>query len=121
MFQDKVAVVTGGAQGIGRCICEEFAKQGAKVCTIDLLENDFFQGDVGKKEDLEQFAQKVIQTYGRVDFLVNNAKPLFLGIDTCTWEQFNQALQVGVAAPFYLTQLLLPYLGKGASIVNISS
>ncbi len=121
MFQDKVAVVTGGAQGIGRCICEEFAKQGAKVCTIDLLENDFFQGDVGKKEDLERFAQKVIQTYGRVDFLVNNAKPLFLGIDTCTWEQFNQALRVGVAAPFYLTQLLLPYFGQGASIVNISS
>ena len=121
MFQDKVAVVTGGAQGIGRCICEEFAKQGARVCTIDLLENDFFQGDVGKKEDLERFAQKVIQTYGRVDFLVNNAKPLFLGIDTCTWEQFNQALQVGVAAPFYLTQLLLPYFGEGASIVNISS
>lgn len=121
MFQDKVAVVTGGAQGIGRCICEEFAKQGARVCTIDLLENDFFQGDVGKKEDLERFAQKVIQTYGRVDFLVNNAKPLFLGIDTCTWEQFNQALQVGVAAPFYLTQLLLPYFGQGASIVNISS
>lgn len=121
MFQDKVAVVTGGAQGIGRCICEEFAKQGAKVCTIDLQENDFFQGDVGKKEDLERFVQKVIQTYGRVDFLVNNAKPLFLGIDTCTWEQFNQALQVGVAAPFYLTQLLLPYFGEGASIVNISS
>lgn len=121
MFQDKVAVITGGAQGIGRCICEEFAKQGARVCTIDLLENDFFQGDVGKKEDLERFAQKVIQTYGRVDFLVNNAKPLFLGIDTCTWEQFNQALQVGVAAPFYLTQLLLPYFGEGASIVNISS
>ncbi len=121
MFQDKVAVVTGGTQGIGRCICEEFAKQGAKVCTIDLLENDFFQGDVGKKEDLERFAQKIIQTYGRVDFLVNNAKPLFLGIDTCTWEQFNQALQVGVAAPFYLTQLLLPYFGEGASIINISS
>ena len=121
MFQDKVAVVTGGTQGIGRCICEEFAKQGAKVCTIDLLENDFFQGDVGKKEDLERFAQKIIQSYGRVDFLVNNAKPLFLGIDTCTWEQFNQALQVGVAAPFYLTQLLLPYFGEGASIINISS
>ena len=43
-FQDKVVVVTGGVQGIGKCICEEFKKAGANVCLIDLLENEYFQG-----------------------------------------------------------------------------
>jgi len=121
MFRDKVVVVTGGAQGIGRCICEEFAREGAKVCTIDLQENPYFVGDVGCEEDLRRFAQKVIAEHGRVDILVNNAKPNTKGIESCSFAEFNYALQVGVTAPFYLTQLFLPYFGKGASIVNISS
>ena len=45
-FENKVAVVTGGAKGIGKCICEEFEKQGAKVCIIDLLDNPYFTGDL---------------------------------------------------------------------------
>ena len=57
-FENKVVVVTGGAQGIGKCICEEFEKLGAKVCTIDLQENNYFQGDVADKETLEKFAEK---------------------------------------------------------------
>lgn len=51
----------------------------------------------------------------------NNAKPLFKGIDKCTWEEFNYALRVGITAPFRLTQLFLPYFAPGASVVNISS
>ena len=121
MFQDKVVVVTGGAMGIGKCICEEFRKAGAKVCTIDLLENPYFVGDIGNEETLVQFAEKVIADYGRVDCLINNAKPDFKGINECTWEEFNYALRVGVSAPFRLSQLFLPYFGEGASIVNISS
>ena len=50
IWKDKVAVVTGGAHGIGRCICQEFEKEGARVCVIDLLENPFFQGDLADKE-----------------------------------------------------------------------
>ena len=63
----------------------------------------------------------MIDEYGRVDFLVHNALPLMKGLDTCTYEEFNYALRVGVTAPFYLTKLLAPYFAPGASVVNISS
>ena len=121
MFRDKVVVVTGGAMGIGKCICEEFQKAGARVCTIDLLDNPYFVGDIGDEETLVRFAEKVIADYGRVDCLINNAKPVFKGIGSCTWEEFNYALRVGVSAPFRLSQLFLPHFAEGASIVNISS
>ena len=52
-FQNKVVVVTGGARGIGKCICEQFEKAGATVCVIDVLDNDFFVGDLSEKETLE--------------------------------------------------------------------
>lgn len=120
-FKDKVVVVTGGAKGIGKCICEEFEKEGAKVCIIDLLENPYFTGDIAEEETLRRFADKVISEHGRVDCLINNAKPLFKGIGACTYEEFNYALKVGVSAPFLLTQLFLPYFAEGAAVVNISS
>lgn len=121
MFSGRVAVVTGGAKGIGKTIAEEFRKAGAEVCIIDLLPNDYFVGDVAEQSVLEAFAQKVIGEYGRVDFIVHNALPLMKGLDECTFEEFNYALRVGVTAPFYLTKLLAPYFAPGASIVNISS
>ena len=121
MFQDKVVVITGGAGGIGRCIAEEFTKQGAHVCVIDTAEGSHYVGDIGDKATLEAFAGWVIDTYGRVDVLVNNAKPLTRGLDSCTYEEFNYAMRVGVTAPFFLTQLFLPHLGEKASIINISS
>ena len=68
-----------------------------------------------------RFSDKVIAEYGHVDYLINNAPPLFKGIDSCTWEEFNYALRVGVSAPYRLTQLFLPHFAEGAAIVNISS
>ena len=121
MFRDKVVVVTGGVKGIGKCICEEFEKAGAKVCIIDILENPYFVGDIAEEENLTNFANKVIAEHGKVDILVNNALPFMRGIDSCTFEEFNHALKVGVTAPFYLTKLFLPYFAEGASIVNMSS
>ena len=121
MFQNRVVVVTGGAKGIGKTIADEFRKTGAHVCVIDLLENDYFVGDLADQTVLDAFADKVIADYGRVDVLVNNALPLMKGIDECTYEQFNYALRVGVTAPFYLTKRFAPYFAPGASVINISS
>ena len=121
MFQDKVVVITGGAGGIGKCIAEEFRKQGAHVCVIDCAEGSHYVGDIAEKVTMEDFADQVIKAYGRVDILVNNAPPDFIGIDSCSYEQFQHALAVGVTAPFYLAKLFAPYFAPGAAIVNISS
>ena len=120
-FTNKIAVVTGGARGIGKCIREAFEVAGATVCVIDLLDNDYFVGDLADKETLERFAAKVISDYGRVDFLIHNAAPKMCGLTEGSYEDFEYALRVGVTAPFYLTKLLSPYFGEGASVVNISS
>ena len=121
MFQNKVVVITGGAGGIGKCIAEEFGKQGAHVCVIDCAEGEHYVGDIARQEVLEDFAKTVIDRYGRVDVLVNNAPPAFVGIDECSYEQFQRSLAIGVTAPFYLSKLFAPYFTQGASIINISS
>ncbi|MBP5306944.1 MAG: SDR family oxidoreductase [Paludibacteraceae bacterium] len=146
-FKDKVAVITGGLRGIGFCIADEFRKKGASVCIIDkdvttqadtaakqvqtsmpdspdgnhLSEAGLFVGDLADKRTLERFAAEVIDKYGRVDYLINNAKPLTKGIDECSYEEFQYALSVGVTAPFYLAKLFMPHFAEGAAIVNISS
>ena len=117
----KTAVVTGGAQGIGKAIADSFRAQGAVVHVIDKQPGDWFVGDVSDKETLEKFASYVIGQSGHVDYLVNNALPVMKGIDECSYEEFQYALSVGVTAPFYLTKLLMPYFSRGASIINISS
>ncbi len=121
MFNGKAAVITGGANGIGKCIAEEFRKNGAFVEIIDIAEGDHFVGDLSKKSDIEAFADMVIKKYGYIDILVNNAIPLMKGIDECSYEEFSYALAVGVTAPFYLSKLFSPYFRKGGSIINISS
>ena len=121
MFQDKIVAVTGGANGIGKCIAEEFRKNGAIVYVIDIAEGDHFVGDIADKATLEQFADMIIGRHGHVDVLVNNALPIMKGIDQCTYEEFSYALAVGVTAPFYLSKLFAPHFPAGSSIINISS
>ena len=121
MFENKVVVVTGGANGIGKCIAEEFRKADATVCVIDKAEGNHYMGDISRQEVLEAFAADVIAKYGHVDVLVNNALPIMRGIEECTYEEFQYALAVGVTAPFYLSKLFAPHMPVGSSIINISS
>ena len=121
MSEKKVAVVTGGAHGIGKAVADAFRAEGVTVHVIDKTQGEWFTGDVSDKETLERFAKEIESTSGHVDFLVNNALPLTKGIDECSYEEFQYALSVGVTAPFYLTKLLMPLFSKDASVVNISS
>ena len=120
-LEGKVAVVTGGARGIGATIAQAFREVGATVHIIDIVPGDWFVGDVSDKATLERFAARVIEASGHVDVLVNNALPRMKGLDECTYEDFQYALAVGVTAPFYLTKLLAPHFAAGASVVNIAS
>ncbi len=120
-FSGKTAVITGGSHGIGKAIAEAFRSEGSSVYIIDKTPGSGFTGDIGGKETLERFAGHVIEQAGHIDFLINNAPPLMKGIDECSYEEFSNALAVGITAPFYLTKLFLPYFAQGAAIVNISS
>lgn len=118
---DKIAVITGGAKGIGKCIADEFRKNEAVVYVIDKAEGDHFVGNISDKTVLERFASKVIKENGHIDFLINNALPNMKGIDECSYEEFQYAISVGVTAPFYLSKLFAPHFGNNGSIINISS
>lgn len=120
-FKNKTVVVTGGASGIGKTICDEFKKYGANVCIIDLQKNDYFVGDIADEKTLCLFAEKVISDYQSVDCLINNAMLSKGGLMNCSYDDFNYVLKVGVTAPFMLSKLFLNHFNEGASIVNISS
>ena len=133
-MEHKIAIVTGGANGIGRCITETFIKAQYSVTVIDtdavsgerlaqtygdaLL---FYRGDITEQAVMDGFVDAVIARYDKVDALVNNACLSRGGLRSCGYEDFNYVLRLGVSAPFYLTQRLMPHFNPGASVVNIAS
>lgn len=127
MFKNKVAVITGGANGIGKHIAESFMKEGAKVAVIDYQMSDspydlFFQGDISEEKVLETFKSMVIEAFGTIDFLIHNACLSRGGIlSECSYEDFLYVQKIGVVAPYFLTKLFLPHFSSQGSIVNISS
>ena len=132
-YKNYGVVVTGGGHGIGNAIIEEFVREGAKVCFIDInadygksLVSEsvfFFHGDVYLEDDLNQFICFCKEKLERIDVLVNNACVSHQGIlNQCNYQEFQKSLSIGVTAPYYLSLQCQDELKKNkGSIINIAS
>lgn len=135
------AVITGGARGIGKAICELFADQGAKTAVTDILDDEgrqvtagirdqggdaeFFHLDTSQEEQVKEVLAQVNDRFGGIQVLVNNAgvsgpnKPTH-EIELAEWQRL---MDINVTGVFLCTKYAIPYmkLGNGGSIINLSS
>lgn len=139
-LKGKVAIITGGDSGIGRATAVLFAREGANVAIAYLDEHDdarltreaceaegaevlLSAGDLGDPKHCEGLVRAVIDKWGRLDVLVNNAGEQHPDeeVGDITPEQLQRTFQTNIYSMFYLVQAARPHLGKGASIVNCTS
>ena len=137
MIDGKVAIVTGAAQGIGRAIADELARQGARIVVADLRGAEeaasvFPDGvgitaDVGDEASVQRLVDEVVERCGTVDVLVNNAG-LYASLEMRSFEQipleeWRRVMDVNVASMFLMARAVVPVMraGGGGRIVNISS
>ena len=139
-LRDKVIIVTGGDSGLGRAASVAFVKEGAKVVIVYLNETRdaldtkryleslggeclLIKGDISKHSTCKQVVKEVIDKYGKIDVLVNNAGVQYQQdrLEDISDEQFDWTMKVNIYGMFYLTKEVLPYLKSGASIINLSS
>lgn len=133
-LEGKVAIVTGGNQGIGRAIAETLAGEGAEVAVGDLVQGRADAGKAGKlfflvldvteEASIRAFVDQVLERFGRIDILVNNAGlVMHKSIDDQTAEDWDRLMAVNLRGPFLMTKYVVPEMrriGSGA-IVNIGS
>lgn len=138
-LQGRIAVVTGGAQGIGKAIAMLFQEQGAQVCIVDCDREAgartaegltragspvrFLVADLARNSEMTKISYEIGSCYGRVDILVNNAGiEVERSLEETTPEVWDRVLGVNLRAPFLLMQALLPcFPAEGGAVVNISS
>lgn len=137
---DKVAIITGGDSGIGQAVAIAFAREGADVAiayleedkdagqTKQLVEDEGrdclpIRGDIGDKEFCRQFTNAVIDKFGKVDVLVNNAGEQHpqKKLEEISSEQLERTFRTNVYGMFYMTQAVMTHLDKGSSIINTTS
>ena len=130
-LQGKVAVVTGGAQGIGRAISETFEREGAKVIAVDMQEATFesenikgYALNVTDRNAIAEFFNWAVAEYGKIHILVNNAGITRDGlINKMTEEMWDLVIDVNLKGVFNMAQVIGPHMmekGQG-SIINIAS
>ncbi|MGL4606288.1 MAG: beta-ketoacyl-ACP reductase [Eubacteriaceae bacterium] len=130
-LEGKIAIVTGGGQGIGKCICECFAKNGAKVIAVDMgkisIENKNIEGyilNVTDREAVNAFSKEMAINYGKIDILVNNAGITRDALTVkMTEEMWDVVIDVNLKGVFNMTQAIIPLMleNKEGSIINIAS
>ncbi len=138
-FLNKVAVVTGAGEGIGACIAQNYAKEGAHVIIVDRDEeagvevqgyiNDdggsayFVKTDVSKETDVIDMVGQVTNRFGHIDILINCAASNATGtLFTRTIEEWNRVLAINITGPYLLTKYIAPHMkNEGSTIVNIAS
>jgi NAD(P)-dependent dehydrogenase (short-subunit alcohol dehydrogenase family) len=127
-LQGKVAVVTGGARGIGAAIAAGLEAEGATVVVADLNPPDGgIRADVSSDEDVARMVSEVLERHGRIDVLVNNAG-LYASLEMRAFteiplEEWNRVMEVNVASMFLTCRAVVPVMREqgGGKIVNISS
>ena len=140
ILKDKVAIVTGAAQGIGASFAVGYAREGARIVIADILDGNqaveavekagseaiYVKIDVTKQDECDAMAKAAIDRFGSIDILVNNAaifgnltlRP-FTEIST---EEYNRVMQVNATGPFHCIKAVFPYMKEeGGKIINISS
>lgn len=130
-LENKIAIVTGGARGLGQAMAELFAKEGAKVIAADMGDLNYsnpnvegYKLNVANAEDCKAFFDYVMEKYGRIDVLVNNAGITRDSLTKkMTDEQWNLVIDVNLKGVFNLTRHVGPQMQSqgGGSIINISS
>ena len=139
-LQDKVAIVTGGDSGIGRAVAVMFAREGADIVLMHLAEHEdaaltkekveaegrkciVIAGDVRKRAICEKAVQKAVDTFGRVDVLVNNAafQVHTKDIADLTEEHFDETIKTNLYGYFFMAQAAIPFMERGSAIINTGS
>jgi NAD(P)-dependent dehydrogenase (short-subunit alcohol dehydrogenase family) len=139
-LEGKVAIITGADSGIGRAVAALYAREGADIVIVYLLEDEdaeetrriveaegrkaiVVKADVGSKKMCDRIARQTIETFGRIDILVNNAGEQHPDEDITdiSEEQLLRTFQTNIFGMFYLTQAVRPHLKSGAAIINCTS
>ena len=124
---DKVALVTGGAQGIGKAIAELLAGRGYRVAVADIRKSDFFfvRTDVSREPAVRNCIRRTVKEFGRLDAVVNNAgiaSPANGRVDRLSLRDWNRRIGTNLTGAFLMAKHAAPHLRRsGGALVNIAS